>query len=149
MECRGLWQDSRCIASGCYCIDSSCNHCTSKWPTPHWSSLIHRPSPIAVFFSDAHSTWSLDGNASAHAPCHTPCVLGPLRRACWAKRLPGRLVVKRAIPQVILNNKELQTMTTMYFQWTVNKTGKYLPTVHCCLDRNNLRIVHHIVYFRQ
>ena len=31
---------------------------------------------------------------------------------------------KRAIPQVILNNKKLQPITTMYFQWTVNKTGK-------------------------
>ena len=34
-------------------------------------------------------------------------------------------VGNRTIPQVIFfNNKELQPVTTMYFQWIVNKTGK-------------------------
>ena len=36
---------------------------------------------------------------------------------------------KKATPQVILNNKVVQPITTMYLQWTGSKTGKYLATV--------------------
>ena len=45
------------------------------------------------------------------------------------KRQLGRLtvVVKRAIPQVNLNNKELQPITKMYFQWTMNDSSVCSP----------------------
>ena len=56
-----------------------------------------------------------------------------------AKRLPRRLQLERATPQVIFNDKELQTITVMCFQWTVNKTGKYLATVQiiCVVSSRN------------
>ena len=82
-----------------------------------------------------------------------PRVLRPLRRVCWiwSSKTTARktAVVKRAIPQVILNTKELQPITTMYFQWTVNKTGKYKCYGHCSIQvlLSSLEIiVHHIVY---
>ena len=34
-------------------------------------------------------------------------------------------VGNRTLPQVIFSNKELLPITTMYFQLTVNKTGKF------------------------
>ena len=55
----------------------------------------------------------MDDNASAHALCHTPCVLdGRVASKTTARKT---VVVKRAIPQVILNNREVQPITTMYF----------------------------------
>ena len=43
-------------------------------------------------------------------------------------------VGKRAIPQVILNDKECYCITMMHFQLTMNKTRKYLATVQCLLS---------------
>ena len=48
-----------------------------------------------------------------------------------AKRLPGNC---GCTLQVILNNKELQPITTLYLQWTVNKAGMYLATVQFLLS---------------
>ena len=54
----------------------------------------------------------------------------------------------RAILLVILNNKELQPITTMCFQLNCEQDWK-VPG-HCVdSPRNNLRIVHHIVYSSQ
>ena len=36
--------------------------------------------------------------------------------------------------------------TTMYFQWTVSKTGKYLATVQFLLSPLQVKINHHMVY---
>ena len=58
----------------------------------------------------------------------------------WSSKMTARnsarktVVVKRAISQVILNHKGLQPVTTMYSQWTVNKTGNYLATVQFLLS---------------
>ena len=46
--------------------------------------------------------------------------------------------VVKAIPQVISNKKELQPITTMCLQCTVNKTGKYLATsISVVSSKNN------------
>ena len=66
-------------------------------------------------------------------------------------------VGKRAIPQVILNDKECYCITTMYFQCTVNQTRKYLATVQCLLSsleivlpRTILIVCHiHVAYSSQ
>ena len=62
--------------------------------------------------------------------CTFGCILRPLRRAyVRANDCQEDSGCKKATPQVILNNKEVQPITAMYLQWTVNKTGKYLATV--------------------
>ena len=72
---------------------------------------------FVFFFGLTFDFKSLDDNASAHVPCHTLCVLRPLRRLMLIEQNDCQtVVVKRPIPQVILNNKELQPITTMYFQ---------------------------------
>ena len=88
-----------------------------------------RHTKIVYFVSvQCRGRWSLDGNVSAHAPYHTLCVLRPLwRHVEHAKRLPRRLQLERErFLKWFFNNKELQTITAMCFQWTVTKTGKYL-----------------------
>ena len=64
-----------CENLGVLLRDVSCAATQGKLVTP-----VPRSVPD-VFFLDALSTWSLDGNAYAHAQCHTHCVLRPMRRA--------------------------------------------------------------------
>ena len=68
-----------------------------------------------------------------HVPCHPLCLLRVLRRTCWiwrSKTTTKKTTVRnRATPQVCFSNKEVQPITTMYFQWTVSKIGKHLATV--------------------
>ena len=89
----------------------------SATPTQHTADS----PPLLVWESDS-AILSLDSNTSVHALYHTLCALD-----LWDEHkttVKKTAVGKRTIPQVIFNNKELQHVTTMYFQWIVNKTGK-------------------------
>ena len=56
--------------------------CKEAWKQDYGSLVPKLPcSGTGVFFGGTFD-WSLDDNASAHAPYHTPCVLRPLKRAC-------------------------------------------------------------------
>ena len=46
----------------------------------------------------------------------------------WGDKIDTKktAIGKTAIPWMMFNNKELQPIATVYFQWTVNKTGRLL-----------------------
>ena len=80
-----------------------------------------------------------------------------LRKFCLSKTTTKKTAVgKRAIPQVIFSNKELQPITTMYFQWTSCEQDWNLesavPSLLSLLENNlprTIMIAHHIVYSSQ
>ena len=92
------------------------------------------------FFGCTFDLKSLGGNAYAHAQCHTLCVLRRLRRACLGACQTGlskttakkTAVRKRATPQVIFSNKELQRITAMYF--LVNCEQDWEASDHCSIS---------------
>ena len=70
---------------------------------------------------------------------HPLCTL-TLRRAFWlwlSKTTARKTAVVKATSQVISNKNELQPITTMCIQWTVDKTGKYLATVQFVVTSKN------------
>ena len=109
------------------------------WTHPRQPQTSSAPPSRAYFFLWTHFRLSRWMATYLRMRSATPSVYFDLEKACWlclwsSKTSARKTVVVKATPQVISNKKELQPITTMCLQWTVNKTGKYLATVQFLLS---------------
>ena len=94
-----------------------------------------RPEPPrAYFFFWTHFRLSRWMATHLRMRSATPSVYFDLEKGVLTMIEQNDCQVVKATPQVISNKKELQPITTMCLQWTVNKTGKYLATVQFLLS---------------